>query len=86
MKKNSGWLGYIGDYPAQLLGIIINNEIRIPINFNQYFMESRVVFFFFVAQRFLDLFSKAMILSITSAHFGPLFFWNPPIGSSPVLE
>ena len=35
MKTNLGWLGYIGDYTLYypvILGIVINHEIRIPIN------------------------------------------------------
>ena len=32
-KKKPGWLDYIGDeIPPRYIGIIINHEIRIPVN------------------------------------------------------
>ncbi len=31
-RKNTGWLGYIGDYTTQLYRVEIKTIIRIPIN------------------------------------------------------
>ena len=54
-KRAPGWLGYIGDYTTQLYGdYFINHEIRIPIEINQYFMESKGPRVFFAAQMCFD--------------------------------
>jgi len=42
--KNPGYLGFIGDYTTQLYRDY-NKPIKVYLNTNQYFMESRRVLF-----------------------------------------
>ena len=48
IKKRPGWLGFIGDYSAQLYGdYVINHEIRIPIKQPVFRRKLRDPVFFF---------------------------------------